>query len=194
MKTVFRSSRWRFVILLLGSLAFVVAGVIVLEAPLSDGESLSRRQLIGWASIAFFGGCSLIFARCLLDSRPRLVIDDEGVLDRTIRTGPIPWEQIQGAYLRSMSGSVFLCLHLREPRQCLDRMSKVGRMLAKANTALGFTPVSLNVSNLAADPNDILQLILDRVRERAEAGSDPDAGGNPFPPLPISPKSQHPTI
>lgn len=168
MRLVIGSSRAKFVCLLIGSLAFVAAGVFILLISSLAGTPPPLLGLVGWSSIVFFGGCAVVFVRQIVDSRPRLVIDDDGIHDRTLGIGRIPWSDVRGAYLRSIHDSAFICLELRDSDQYLQRTNAVKRALASANAALGFTPISLNLSGVAADPNDVLELIIKRI-----AGTQP---------------------
>lgn len=151
---VIRSSRGKLLLLLLAALAFVAGGLFIL-AHGRPGEAW-----VGWAGIVFFGACAAVFVRQLLDARPRLVIDDIGILDRTLGVGLIPWQDIAGAYLRSLQGNHFICLELRDPAPWLAKLSAVQRAMTAANEALGFTPLSLNLAGVAADPRQVLELIL----------------------------------
>jgi len=85
---VFKRSYWKIVPLLIASLAFVASGVFLLLR--------SPDKWVGWMSIIFFGACALVFVWQLLDARPRLIIDDSGVFDRSLGVGVIPWSQIVG--------------------------------------------------------------------------------------------------
>jgi len=146
----------------------MIAGVFILIMEYSGRHRSSRGTMAGWSGIIFFGGCALVAVWQLIDSRPRLIIDEVGIFDRTLGVGVIPWAEIQGAYLRSVSGNDFICLHLRDSDRYLQRTNAVKRALAGANAALGFTPISLNLSGVAADSNDILELILKRIHESTE--------------------------
>ena len=115
---------------------------------------------IGWMSIVFFGAGIPLFAWQLIDSRPRLVIDNQGILDRTLGVGVIPWPEITGAYLKSIQGNSFICLEVRDPERWLGQLSPVKRAMVSANEALGFTVLNLNLSAVAAEPSQILELIL----------------------------------
>ena len=68
-------------VMTVGSLCFVAGGAFIV----ATGDN----AIAGWGSIVFFGGCALVGAVQLLDRRPRLVIDDRGVLDRTLKIGVI---------------------------------------------------------------------------------------------------------
>ncbi|MCB1100033.1 MAG: PH domain-containing protein [Verrucomicrobiae bacterium] len=86
--------------------------------------------MAGWLSIIFFGGCALVAIAQIIDSRPRLIIDDEGILDRTLRVGRIPWSEIQGAYIRTISGNDFICLEVRCPEQYIGEAKGIKQALA----------------------------------------------------------------
>jgi len=128
-----------------------------------SGHHQSSGTMAGWLNIIFFGGCALVAVWQIIDTRPRLIIDDEGILDRTLGVGCIPWSEIQGASLRSIHGNDFICLELQDHEKYLQRTTAVKRALAGANSALGFTPISLNLSGIAVDATDILELIIKRI-------------------------------
>lgn len=156
-----KPSRARYLLLLAASLGFVAAGVFIL---LAGGKAVA-----GWMAILFFGACSLVFVQQMLDAKPRLIIADEGVFDRTLGIGMIPWWEIQGAFVKSISGNDFICLQLADPGKYLDRLSDVRRAMTTANEALGFTPISLNMSGLAVDTTEIFELVMKKCEE-AQAG------------------------
>ena len=148
------NSRFKALALTVCSLGFVAGGLFILsKADVDD-------TWIGWTAVTFFGACALVGIWMLLDARPRLVIDDSGIYDRTIGIGKIPWSEIEGAYIRSIQGNDFICLKLRNQDAYLDKLSSVKRSMVKANEALGFTPISLNLSGVAADSDQILELVL----------------------------------
>ena len=134
------NNRTEAIFLTLGSLGFVVAGVLILI------EAKGGGVLIGWMSTIFFGSCALVGFRMLFDTRPRLIIDRRGIYDRTIGVGRIPWSDINNAYLKSIRTNDFVCLELRNQNAYLQKLSAIQKFLASANHSLGFTPISLNVS------------------------------------------------
>lgn len=161
-------SRSRYALLLAAALAFVVVAVLILLRGTRLAASLpgtSFETFVGWAGVAFFGACALVFARQLFDPRPRIVIDNAGVLDRTLGVGVIPWDEICDAQLRHIGGQPFISLELRDEEPWLARLRPMHRRLAAANRALGFGSLNLNLSATRADPAHVLHL----VRRRAAA-------------------------
>ncbi|GGA37572.1 hypothetical protein GCM10010981_28410 [Dyella nitratireducens] len=117
-------------------------------------------------SILFFGAGIPLFLWQLLDARPRLVIDDQGVFDRTLGVGVIPWSEITGAYVRSVNSADFICLELRDPTPWLQRLSPIKRAMVSANEAMGFTALNLNLSGVAADVQQVHELIVKMAASR----------------------------
>ena len=151
---VFKRSYWRILPLLIGSLAFVAAGLFLLGR--------SPDKWAGWAAVLFFGGCAVVFVWQLLDSRPQLIIDDNGVFDRTLGIGVIPWSEIVDAFPKKITSSSFVCLVLREPEQFLSLLPQRRRALVSLNRQLGFTDFSINLTGIDVDPAEICELILKR--------------------------------
>lgn len=165
-KIVIRNARLKAVLLTLVSLAFVAGGIFILSS--DRDESHTRRgvspKVAGWGAIVFFGGCSIVGIMQLFDSRPRLIIDNEGVFDRTLRCGKIPWTDILDARLQTISSQPFICLDLRDEERYLTLISPTRRALVAANRALGFSAFSLNLSHVDADPLEVFELVFRSIR------------------------------
>jgi hypothetical protein len=165
---VIRASRTKYALFLILAVGFTAAGVfMIVTAKGSD-------QAIGWACTLFFGAGIPLFIKQLVDTRARLVIDDAGVFDRTLGIGVIPWQEITGAYLRSIASSDFICLELRNPELFLGKLSPIKRSVMRANESLGFTPINLNLSGVKGDSRDILELVL---KMSAAASQSPPSSG-----------------
>ncbi|VVE43338.1 hypothetical protein PIN31115_04247 [Pandoraea iniqua] len=157
--SVQRSKR-KYILLLLGCLGFVIAGAFIIRSGGTHRHSATSALWIGWSTIVFFGAGIPIALWQLFDGRPRLQIDGNGILDRRLGVGPIPWSEITGAYLKSAAGNAFICLDVKDPEKWRQKMSKAQRMLVAGNVMLGYTALVLNVSDVKEDPAAILDLIL----------------------------------
>ncbi|WP_317169659.1 STM3941 family protein [Hymenobacter sp. BT18] len=149
---IFYNSRKRYALLTFGGLVFVVMGSWLIVK--------TGNWPLGLVTILFFGTGVVIGIRQLLDTRPRLHITDTGILDRTLGVGLIPWADITDAYVRSINQEYFICLLLRNEEAYLSRLPPLKRKLAAANEALGFTPVSVNLSGVDLNPEQLLEYIL----------------------------------
>jgi len=149
---IYYNARWRYALLTLGSLVFVVLGVWMIVADGKWGPGL--------LAIAFFGLGAAVGIWQFFDSRPRLRVSDAGILDRTLGVGLIKWTDITDAYLMSINRENFICLVLRNEADYLAHLSPLKKRLAAANQALGFTPISINLSGVDINPEQVLEYIL----------------------------------
>jgi hypothetical protein len=151
------NARWKHVLGLLASLGFVATAVLLVwKAP----PSASIEPWETWAGILFFGACAVVFFWRLFDSKPRLIIDDSGIVDNTLGVGLIPWSEILDATVRSLYGNDFICLTLRDPELWLHKLSPTQKALLQVNRALGFTELNINLAGVSANTAQIHELIL----------------------------------
>jgi hypothetical protein len=160
-KLIIKNSRWKYVPLLIGSFGFVAAGIWMVI----QGEAF------GWIALAFFGSGVPIFIWQIVDSRPRLIIDERGVSDRTLGIGRIRWSDIEAAYVRSIAGNDFICLELKNPEKYKQKLSKVKRAMASANRGLGFTDFNLNLSGVDASTDEVFELLMKYCRVAGQVNS-----------------------
>jgi hypothetical protein len=167
---IYHNSRRRYALLTVGSLVFVVMGAWMIVS--------TGKWPMGLLAMAFFGMGAVVGARQFFDTRPRLQLTDAGILDRTLGVGLIPWADITGAYVRSINHENFICLLLRDEQAYLSRLPVLKRRLAAANAALGFTPVSVNLSGVDLDADQLLEYIL----KQSAVAQLPDPGFRPSTP------------
>jgi hypothetical protein len=149
--------RWYYVMMLIGSLGFVAGGIFLVTRP------GLQAQLAGWPSIVFFGFGSFIFIQQIIDARPRMIIDDRGVMDRTLGIGMIPWQDITGARVKRTQNHPFICLELKNEKDYLRKLKPIAQALAKTNVSMGFNAINLNLSGVDADPEAVCALILAKI-------------------------------
>ena len=150
-RIVIAGSRTRYVIYLALACAFVAAGVLLL--------ALHENVLVAWLNIVFFGAGAIVFGMQIVDRRPRIVIDDQGILDRTLKVGRIEWGDIRAVFLKRSQGQPFLCLELADPSKYTQRLSPLLRRMTQLNRKLGFTDLSLNLAGTSIDPEQVEELL-----------------------------------
>ena len=157
-KLIIKNSPWKYVPLLIGCLGFVAVGIwLVVHGKAS-----------GWVPIMFFGSGIPVCIWQIADARPRLIIDERGVVDRTLGVGRIAWSDIEAAYVRSINGNDFICLELRNAEKYSQKLSKVKRAMAAANRSLGFTDFNLNLSGVDANTAEVFELLMKYCQVAAE--------------------------
>ena len=149
----FGSRRGYWLLMAIASAGMAAGGALILFV---DGVP----SMVGWSGLVFFGACAVVGVWQLRESGPRLTIDDDGILDRTLKVGVIAWEDIEGAAVGRVRRNPFIALALRDPAKYTSRLSPLMQRLVKANVALGFPPLSLNLTGLDADPERVAELVM----------------------------------
>ncbi len=116
----------------------------------------------GWACMVSFSMCAYTFVPRFFDARPCIVINDEGVFDRTLGIGVIPWGDINDAYSKSVFGKEFICLDLRNTVHWLMKLSTAQRAVATGNERFGFQPFNIYLTGTTLNKDIALATILKR--------------------------------
>lgn len=147
-----KNSRIKYLFVLIGAFGFVACGLFLVVK--------TDAVWVGWMSILFFGSMIPLFIWQLKDTAARLIINDQGVYDRTLKVGMIPWHDIQNAFIKEIAGNSFVCLELKNTEHYLSKLNPLMKAAVNANIKLGFTPLSLNLSGVNADANQILEVVI----------------------------------
>jgi hypothetical protein len=116
--------------------------------------------LLGWYIILIITAAMLLYIWHLKNYHPRLIINNQGVYDLTLKVGMIPWHDIQNAYIRKNFFQTFICLELKNTEYYLSKLNPLMKKAVKVNVKFGFTPLSINLSGLSADADQILDVVL----------------------------------
>jgi hypothetical protein len=152
---VISNSRWRYTLMLFVAVAFVAIGIFLVKNADTTFETWA-----GWPAIVFFSAAIPIYIWQIIDRRPRLTINERGINDRTMGVGLIPWSEITDSYVKSIKGNHFICLVARNPEMWTSKFSAAKKAMIKANKALGFTELNVNLSGTSAQSQEIHELIL----------------------------------
>lgn len=165
-----KNTRWKYLGMAAMCVPFVFISGLMLIYPKSGSW---RETLAAWSGVLFFGGCLLVFLREIFDSRPRIVVDDHGIFDRTLRVGIIEWQDIERAYLNSVAGNAYISLVLTDPEKYLQRAVGWQRKLARLNKHFGAEALNINLQGVDQSPNEIYAVVSERLVNRGIA-TDPN--------------------
>ena len=160
-EVVIKTSLWKSILFLAGCLLFVVGGIFVIFY----GKG-SNSTVVGILSIVFFGTGFFVLLRQGLDRRPRIIIDEQGVTDRTLGVGRIVWEDIEAVQLSSVFTNNFVVLKLKNNEKYLKNLSNISKKLTKVNKDLGFGVLNLNLSLLDMKPKKIYEIVRSRIPDK----------------------------
>jgi len=158
-------SKTKIILLLIGALAFVVAGAWgVLDAERFTSTLYSKNLVFysGLAGIIFFGICSVFIAKKVFSSKPGLTINDNGIIDNSNATsvGLIEWNDIIGIETNQVNVPVYgtlsntkspkmLIIKTSEPEKYIKRSKNIiSKKAMEANNRMYGTPLTIISINL----------------------------------------------
>ena len=137
------------------------AGLAVMMIAASYFSVQIGAGFIGWFGVAFFGLCFVPILLQLFRHGPTVVID------RRMRIGRIPWEDIASVSVAQMKRQRLISLWLRNEEQYLPQGSAVTRRVAAASRAMGLSPFSMSFTGLTPGLDDAYARLRARLPERA---------------------------
>lgn len=164
-------SRLKLVGTLLGALAFVGLGVLMLIIEMRKGFVA---KLAGLAAIAFFGAVAISVLKHLITAGPAVVINAKGIVDNSsgVSVGFIAWDEIDEIREYTFQNQTFLGVTPKDLDKVLARQPKWKRGAIRANVKLGAAPINIPQVTLGVKVSDLLREI--NVRFRPDDGKARD--------------------
>lgn len=148
-------SRWQGIKLMLLCSLFVVPSIVFLLYHLNP-----EHTWMWWLCTCFFGLGYPLGLFQVFDRRPRVIINDIGIYDRTLESRIINWEVINTAYFIERQKQYYICLEIDPKFEPSATKSKFYKKMARINKELGFQELNIVVTNLDVDRDKLLNLIL----------------------------------
>lgn len=159
-KTEIQLSKTKLLLMLLGSAAFVCLGIFFM---LNPGEIRPNKQtfiqIVGMASVLFFGLCLIFIARKMFDQKIGLMIDENGITDNSSGTsvGLIEWGDINEIASAQIASTKFILIGTTEAEKYINRAGNaLTKRAMQANQKLYGTPLSIASNTLKIKHNDLL--------------------------------------
>lgn len=157
--------------LLVFSIIFSIAGFWLIIANPQISNPLFNHPIT--KAIGGYGGAIMglwgiyFFAKKLVDKKPGLVINEEGIYDNAsaFNFGLIPWTDISQIYERTVEVPMaakqrFVTIGLINPDKYISRETNVlKRKLLMANAKSYGSPIHISTNGLKIDHNELLNLV-----------------------------------
>ncbi|MDJ1466339.1 STM3941 family protein [Xanthocytophaga flava] len=147
--------------LVLPCLSIVLFGICLIT--FTDGPTWP-----GWLSVCFFGIGCLAGSFHLLDRRPQIIINAEGICDQTNKKGLISWIRIKDAYLTNIQGQTNIRLVLDEPFTYSPRTGKPYKDLKNNTKEMGLQELPIRLRFIKVDELRLMEFIV--AMAKAESG------------------------
>ena len=150
-------SKIRLVLMLLGCLGFVAAGVFFVTSPYKVVSPIARSVtmifIAGCLSILFFGFVGIAIVKRLFDKAPGIIISEAGITDNSggIPAGFVPWSDIIAVKKLEVGHQRFVNLVVKNRKEYIRRQKNVvkRKFMQKNFTVyggIGISPNSLDIN------------------------------------------------
>jgi len=116
-------------------------------------------RVAGWAGLLLFGASMAVGTSRILRPGIRVVINENGIEDRRLRIGVVPWEEVTAIELRTLKSVRTLCVEVNDERKYVERMPTWVRVNAWAGGLFGYPPISINFVGLDPSIEDVWEYI-----------------------------------
>ena len=162
---IFVSPR-KTLILLLGSIGFVALGLFFIIKPeqLIGGMIQSKFwiQVVGAASVLFFGFALFIGIKNLFIRKPGLVFDSNGIaINMGVGfKGLLEWRQIAGFSEMTVQGQHLIMIHLENPEAFIQaQKSSIHRRIMQFSLVNYGSPISLTATGMQISYPELLDAV-----------------------------------
>jgi len=152
------------------TLGLVGVGILMLAASwFCTTLPQAEARIAGWIGLAFFGLCFIAIVAQLFRGGASVILDDAGIHDLRSSFGTIPWADILSLRIGSVESQRFLCVYVRDPGIYLARLPSHKRLIAQANPALGFPPVTIGFAGLSPGLDEVWNYVQTNYPEKIAA-------------------------
>ncbi|MFK7781469.1 STM3941 family protein [Psychroserpens sp.] len=165
---IIKLSKSKIFLLTLGSIVFVFLGIWI-------GKSVGFKitfhtilaQVISLITIAFFGMTGIFGITKLFDFKPGLTINSIGILDNSSAVSGqlIKWKDIKGFDIIQVNSTKFLLIHVRNPKDYINRANSFKRFWMKMNEKKFKTPLSISSNSLECNFDELIKVIEIKLNE-----------------------------
>ncbi|MCC6412922.1 MAG: hypothetical protein IT270_14755 [Saprospiraceae bacterium] len=160
-------SKAKLLLSLGGSLMFVVLGIGLITTIAYEQTRWPpiMVQIVGVASILFFGMTGYFGVKKLFSSEPALIIDHQGITDRSSAAGVglILWQDIIGIRSEQVITTKFLLIDTIDPEKYIGKSTNAAvTKLMRANMAMYGTPITINALAVNYNFKALEKLVVER--------------------------------
>jgi hypothetical protein len=184
-----RSSKLKALLITLGCLCFVVAGLwIVLfadEITFRGADRTEFNEFIGWLVVLFFGIGSIISGRLVLSSKVTVLIDSPGLtlMPSSRKKQFIPWDNIDSFSVANILSTKLIVVNLNNTQHWLENETNpIRKKLMQFNVGKVGSPFSFPASITQLSHAKLLQLLNEKLIQYRN-GSAPAPAAAPQPVL-----------
>ncbi len=161
---------------LFGALAFVLVGAYLIYLPAEEGDGFyhyfTPAKISGWASILFFGSCTIVMIYYLKNSQLGLLISDTGITDYSspVSAGFIPWSDVLDLQVIQIEKQRLILILVQDSDVYINRQkNKFKKGVMQLNDKYYGTPIHITANGLKIKFNELEALLFQRFKQVCES-------------------------
>jgi hypothetical protein len=166
-------SKGKGILLLFVAVAFVLGSIWIWS--IADDQARFnplKMKAVAIANFFFFGLCAIYGCFKVFDTRPGLIIDDQGIVDNSsaVGAGRILWDDVLALNISEIAGQRFITILVKEPHKYAGRGNFLNRMINAANTKMTGSPINISSNSLRIKLADLDQALTQAFETYKAAG------------------------
>lgn len=158
-------SKTKILLHLLGSIIFVALFLFIIV----EIQPSFFVEIVGYFGVLFFGFGFIFLMGKMLDRRPGLIIDQNGITDHTHYTsvGKIEWEDIVGFDTYQMESTKMIIIYTDNPEKYIKRAknSFAAKAMRMSQRMTG-SPLSINSGSLKIGYDELEHILTEELQKR----------------------------
>ena len=164
-------SKTKIFLYLFGSIIFVALFIFIIV----ELQPSFFIEIVGYCGVVFFGFGCLVLIRKLLDHRPGLIIDQNGITDNTtyMSVGRIEWKDIVGLETYQVESTKMIIIHIDNPEKYIKRAKNgLAANAMRMSQSMTGSPFSINSGALQINHDALECLLLEELEKRKYNSND----------------------
>ena len=147
---------------LIGAVVLIIFSAWVLAADIVSNPLV---PVIGIVFLSIIGIFDLVQ---ILNTKPGLVINDEGITDNTsiMNAGLIRWENITGVGVKEVRNQKVLVIEVNNGEEILKHQRGIKKWIMRTNNEITGSPVNISSNRLKCDFEELFNLVKSSLEER----------------------------
>lgn len=160
MSTKIPLSKAKLAVGIAGSITFITLGYLMITDDFEKYNTPFTRG-VGIVCIVFFGIALLFSLYKLMDKKPGLIIDEDGITDNSgaVNAGLIEWKDIISIDVKKIISTDLLIIHVNDPDKYINRAGRQKAWLMRRSMGLYGTPINISSTALKYNFDELYKLL-----------------------------------
>lgn len=156
----------RIALLTFGAIGFIALSFWLMQVADTQTEySPLFLKFISIIGILFFTLCGIYGFRKLFDTKPALIINDQGIFDNSsaISAGLVEWKNITNVIITEVYDQKFITIETNNADELLSKQHGFKKILLSLNKNYYKSPIQIAASSLQCDIQELCNILKEQI-------------------------------